>query len=174
MNEVIIQNWNNKVNDNSTIYHLGDVGFGNYENILKRLKGNIILIKGNHDKKLKSSIKKYFKEIVKSKLLFLKKKKISIFISHYPVYLWENMEYNGYHLHGHSHNLLHRDSKTMDVGVDTNNFELYSLEEVLDILVKKLNNDIWVKKLAGFSKEDYSKHKKLSLQRTGNIDYEVI
>lgn len=53
MGETLIQRWNSVVHANDTVYHIGDFVFGNYkqwESILKRLKGNIILIQGNHDR----------------------------------------------------------------------------------------------------------------------------
>jgi len=53
MEEKIIENWNNKVNDDDIVYVLGDFALGMDEhrlnNIISRLKGNIKLIIGNHD-----------------------------------------------------------------------------------------------------------------------------
>jgi len=52
MDNKIIQNWNKTVSKKDTVFFLGDfcVG-GNFENYRKKLNGNIIFIKGNHDKK---------------------------------------------------------------------------------------------------------------------------
>lgn len=50
MNETMIQLWNSRVTQNDNVYILGDVGFGNVDNILRRLNGNKYLIRGNHDK----------------------------------------------------------------------------------------------------------------------------
>lgn len=52
MNKRIIDNWNKIVKKNDNVYILGDFAFGSKEEITKlcnRLKGNKILIKGNHD-----------------------------------------------------------------------------------------------------------------------------
>ena len=52
MNEVIINNWNNKVSIEDTVYVLGDLSMGEVKNsipLIKRLNGKIILIRGNHD-----------------------------------------------------------------------------------------------------------------------------
>ena len=52
MNETIIANWNKVVTDEDTIYVLGDFFMGMLDKIdaiLPRLKGKIILIRGNHD-----------------------------------------------------------------------------------------------------------------------------
>ena len=54
MNEYIINKWNSVVNENDVVYHLGDVGFGNTEELKQlvgRLNGTKILIRGNHDYK---------------------------------------------------------------------------------------------------------------------------
>ena len=55
MNEYMIKQWNNTVKEEDTIFHLGDLG-RHCENIKKRLKGNIIWVKGNHDKPSHSPI----------------------------------------------------------------------------------------------------------------------
>jgi len=60
MNEELISRWNNVVSIKDTVFHLGDMGFtyGQYGSdtqdlptIISRLNGNIILLKGNHDKR---------------------------------------------------------------------------------------------------------------------------
>lgn len=61
MNETLISNWNETVNPEDLVYHIGDFGFLNseeYEDMLKRLNGHVVLIQGNHDKqnKVKSYI----------------------------------------------------------------------------------------------------------------------
>jgi calcineurin-like phosphoesterase family protein len=55
--ELMIYNWNNKVNNNDTVLHLGDLSmastkdFNSIANIMLRLHGKIKLIMGNHDNK---------------------------------------------------------------------------------------------------------------------------
>ena len=51
MNSVIINQWNSAVAPGDTVYHLGDVFIGKrgHLQLLSRLNGNIIFIKGNHD-----------------------------------------------------------------------------------------------------------------------------
>ncbi|GAG15408.1 unnamed protein product, partial [marine sediment metagenome] len=52
MNEGLIKNWNSVVETSDIVYHLGDFGFGStpiLRELLDRLNGNVILIKGNHD-----------------------------------------------------------------------------------------------------------------------------
>jgi calcineurin-like phosphoesterase family protein len=63
MNEVIITNWNNRVKDGDTVFHNGDFCFKNSaggkagegmthkaEYYTNKLNGNIVFIKGNHDR----------------------------------------------------------------------------------------------------------------------------
>lgn len=56
MNEIIIRNWNERIQPNDLVYHLGDFGLFSKgrepQDILNRLNGNIHLIKGNHDSKI--------------------------------------------------------------------------------------------------------------------------
>ena len=54
MDEVMINNWNNKVGPDDLIFHLGDFAFGGSElwnSILPKLNGHKVLIISNHDRK---------------------------------------------------------------------------------------------------------------------------
>ncbi len=99
MNEEMIKRWNAKVCKNDIVFHLGDFCFGD-ENKIKeiraRLNGNIILIRGNHDKKITSDMGfTIFEEPITlgNKIL-----------SHYPL---EDIPEGFINIHGHIH---HRDS----------------------------------------------------------------
>ena len=53
MDNIMTEKWNNKVGKDDLVIHLGDFALGNKDKvgeIRKRLNGNIILIKGNHDR----------------------------------------------------------------------------------------------------------------------------
>ena len=62
MNKVLIENWNRVVKDADVIYHLGDFALYDEEELFNKLNGNIILIRGNHDRKSASYYEKIFKE----------------------------------------------------------------------------------------------------------------
>src|SRR5581483_5246031 len=52
MREMLIKNWNDTVTPSDTVYHLGDVAFLGTtatREIVNRLNGRKILIRGNHD-----------------------------------------------------------------------------------------------------------------------------
>ena len=65
MNEVMIENWNNMVKAGDKIYHLGDVSFRSMtlDEIMPRLNGTKVLIKGNHDRQQLTRYAKYFKDV---------------------------------------------------------------------------------------------------------------
>jgi calcineurin-like phosphoesterase family protein len=151
MNEALIQRWNELVKDNDCVYHLGDFCISRdpkrWAQFLHRLNGKIHLVRGNHDynkpvnniinepgisKKL-IWIKDYYK------LLIGNKEKQSIILMHYALRVWDRSHHGSMHCHGHSHGELPEDSvaRSMDVGVDTNNYYPYSYEEVRDKLLKK-------------------------------------
>lgn len=52
-NQLIINNWINTVGEDDIVIHLGDVIWGNQDqlkSVMGQLTGNIILVRGNHDK----------------------------------------------------------------------------------------------------------------------------
>ena len=49
--EYMIDTWNDTVRDNDEVLHLGDFAFKDNYKIAEKLKGNITLLIGNHDKK---------------------------------------------------------------------------------------------------------------------------
>ena len=63
--ELMIENWNRLVGPKDRIYHLGDVTYKckNRDEIMQRLNGEKILIKGNHDRDQLGWYMKYFKDI---------------------------------------------------------------------------------------------------------------
>jgi calcineurin-like phosphoesterase family protein len=139
----LINNWNSIVNQNDTIYHLGDFALGHEEHILsiiKRLNGNKVLIQGNHDKH-GERVKKCFMIIKDFLGIYIpyENKKLYIFLCHYPMMSWNRSCHGSLHLHGHVHGRLNektKDKRMLDVGVDSWNYIPVSLDDV----IKKLNN----------------------------------
>ena len=102
MNECIIERWNSIIKSKSDkVFVLGDFGFGNREylsKIIKRLRGNKVLILGNHDKR--KSYKYWldigFKEVYKYPIIY----NTHFLLSHEPL----QSVPNGYLcVHGHTH-----------------------------------------------------------------------
>jgi calcineurin-like phosphoesterase family protein len=64
MNQALIDNWNKVVGDDDLVLVLGDIGFGNREvlyPLIEQLKGYIVLLLGNHDRR---NTKAFWSEIV--------------------------------------------------------------------------------------------------------------
>lgn len=58
MDTEMIKRWNSTVSNNDTVFHLGDFGgWNNFSKMKKKLNGNIILIKGNHDPSSESIVR---------------------------------------------------------------------------------------------------------------------
>lgn len=111
----LVANWNHKVNNNDTVYILGDIArIGtNKDNeyacsVISRLKANKILIVGNHDiKGLKDNrIKQLFTEICDYKEITdnFNGMNHNIVLSHYPILFWNGQHKRYIHLYGHLHN----------------------------------------------------------------------
>lgn len=112
--EVLVQNWNAVVNNNDTVYILGDIGKlgSNAQNeyvcsVISRLKGKRILITGNHDiKGLKDNrVKQLFTEICDYKMIVdnFDGNNKAVVMSHYPILFWDKQHDGAIHLYGHLH-----------------------------------------------------------------------
>ena len=79
MDKTIINNWNSRVKDNDTVFHLGDFAYRNslsvnsYE---KYLNGKLILIRGNHDHNNNN------KTVIEHVMIYMGKR--NIFLTHDP------------------------------------------------------------------------------------------
>lgn len=149
MNDEIIRRWNEVIKPTDTLYFLGDFVFtrNNRRDEIYRIRyrincENIHFILGNHDK----TVRKFAKEFVEDKtflsvqdVLEVKDTTPRIFLSHYSHRVWPNNHYGTYHCFGHSHGSLPDDpsSLSFDVGVDTNNFYPYSLNDVCNRMSNK-------------------------------------
>ena len=155
MNECMVVNWNSKVKKGDKIYHLGDFAWGDaytYAKYKTYLNGQIFLIKGNHDY---SNVLKKLDGVfidVRDRYM-LKHDGHCIVLDHFPQYHWDRSHYNTFHCHGHTHGTLvdtyDNTGKILDVGVDTNNFFPYHVDEVIEIMKKKPNNINYLKRIQG-------------------------
>ena len=148
MDSELIRRWNSVVGKSDLVYHLGDFSFTGttrLKEILPQLNGGIVLIRGNHDKKM---FKKHSNELridgfLESKLSY--KMKLSngqsIMLSHYP-YKDSYQDYRDFSpeqlvneglplLHGHVHRTWKTQGKMINVGVDVWNFTPISEQEII-------------------------------------------
>ena len=107
MNEGLISNWNSVVKKEDFVFHLGDFAFGGSElwvNTLKRLNGNIVLIKGNHDaKNYRETFDKFF--VYTANELFITVGEQQILLNHYPLLTYAGIYRQNpvWQLFGHVH-----------------------------------------------------------------------
>lgn len=143
MNETLIKNINETVKPSDTLYVLGDLSYrgkkSDVEDMVRKIRcRNIILCKGNHDRRYDESI---FKELTDYKEICVNTNGTNnrlVTLMHYPIEDWKNRKHGSIHLHGHVHsngsyNDLMRDNGIYryDVGVDANNYRPVSLDEIL-------------------------------------------
>ncbi|WP_124115298.1 metallophosphoesterase family protein [Paenibacillus xylanexedens] len=119
MNKYLIEQWNNTVSSNDTVYHLGDLVFGGitrWESIIPRLNGKIHLAVGNHDNA--NAVKKmahHFEEV--ENMIVRKINKQHLFLFHYPIEI--GLTPNAYSIHGHIHSRPSNYVNQINVGIDS-------------------------------------------------------
>lgn len=122
--EWMISIWNSQVNPEDTVYHLGDFSFYKHYptvDVLKRLKGRKIFIKGNHDPDASMQSLKKDKLINDYKLYDeIKIRGLHAVLFHFNIRAWHKQGYGSIHLFGHSHgNLKDNFGLSLDVGIDS-------------------------------------------------------
>lgn len=155
MNESLIHNWNEVVPEDGVVIHLGDLATHLPREIIKdlvrRLNGTILLIKGNHDDiSLLRGVR--FREETGLQILgytwTIWLDGIKILLNHYPYLCYEG-EYDGvWQLFGHVHSGSVSDGFDIprlqyllpfqyDVGVDGNDYRPISFRRLQKILGTK-------------------------------------
>lgn len=155
MDAELIRRWNAKVAPGDLVYVLGDMVWKNTNNraygLIKSLNGQIILIKGNHDRFLKDpSTKKALagvKDYDDITVTLNDGRQARVILSHYFIPFYNGFRRNAIHLHGHSHNseeayfefviteLLRASGyplKIYNVGSMHWNYEPVTLDEILE------------------------------------------
>ena len=122
MHDYIRTKWNNKITNGDTVYILGDMSLrGQKENLISfvsTLKGQKVLVKGNHDDVFDYRYQQLFMEICDYKEVHdsFEGKNYDLVLSHYPIFSWKNMGRGWIHLYGHTHNSVEDELyiKTLD------------------------------------------------------------
>lgn len=127
--KTIIDNWNKVVGKNDRIFHLGDVcenmSFRELKNLISKLNGYKILIKGNHDHESNEYyLKAGFNEVYDDTYKYSE----NVFFSHFPLPIDGNYYIN---VHGH----LHQEKLTLknffNASVDVNFYRPIKLSIIL-------------------------------------------
>lgn len=160
MDAELIRRWNNKVAPGDLVYVLGDLIWktrdGDAPELLKQLNGQIILIKGNHDrfvnngaaKKCLAGVKDYDDIAVTLNDGVTRR----CILSHYFIPMYNGHRYGAIHLHGHSHN-TEEAKEELEIAAELNkrgykneiynvgcmywNYEPVTLDEILAAKVNK-------------------------------------
>ena len=150
MNGAIVENWNETVNAEDDVYLLGDVMLGNNEyglTCLKQLKGNIHIIRGNHDTNTRMELyNKCWNVVEITEGQFLKYKDYHFYLSHFPT-ITSNLEKSPnpkehiLNLYGHTHSKdkFYNDIPFMyNVAVDAHNCYPVEIEQIIMDIKEKV------------------------------------
>lgn len=144
MVDTLIDRHNRKVENNPHLLtlHAGDMFWrtmltDDIESILKRLHGRHAFLWGNHDEALERSL--YLQSLFQfhSHVHVQNVAGHRLTVNHYAQRTWDGSHKGHWHVFGHSHGKLERESfnsgvlgKSFDIGVDSNRFEPWSMAEI--------------------------------------------
>ena len=97
MDEFMVKAWNERVRPNDKVYHLGDVVINRKAlGIMRRLNGDKVLIRGNHDIFRDDDYREHFRELRAYHVMN------GMILSHIPIHS-ESLGRFGVNIHGHLH-----------------------------------------------------------------------
>lgn len=147
MNTVLIENINERVKQNDTLYILGDLSFriplSQANELIQKIHcRNRYPLMGNHDKNYDSSLFKGIYDFKKVNMISSDQVNYDISLMHYPMMEWPRSRHGSVHFHGHIHSRGSDYNKRMkqegirryDVGVDANEYRPVSLDEILEFM----------------------------------------
>lgn len=115
--ETIFKNYKKLIKKRDTVYFMGDICFDkSYLDRIKELRGNKILVLGNHDSQFIDT--KDFVQVF-DKVIAIKNYK-GAWLVHFPVHPDELR--HKYCVHGHTHNIMISDSRYFNTCVDVNDY----------------------------------------------------
>ena len=150
MDETLIARWNQRVGPEDTVYHLGDLTLGTAEQaqrVIARLNGTIMILGDpyHHDGRWlqwRQGMQPDIRSASDRSLIILSPihlfhcehpwggKRLSVVLSHFPMFSWHKMHHGSWHLFGHSHGRTRRGLLCLDVGVDCWGYAPVSLDEI--------------------------------------------
>jgi calcineurin-like phosphoesterase family protein len=134
MHELMVKNWNDNVQPNDYVYHLGDVTFQYhrpFQDLMWSLNGDKRLIVGNHDKLKQEGLLKHFSKI----MLWHGFKEEDFTASHLPLRL-EGLRDGHFNVHGHTHETCMEDPHYLNVSVEVRNYTPVHLDTLLEEIKK--------------------------------------
>lgn len=148
MDRCLIERWNSKVQEDDTVYLVGDIVWDKRKvpYYMEQLRGRKILISsGNHDAGWAN--KEAFAPYFEARIPYLETKLCGhiVTLCHYPLLEWKDSREEsptkkpGYLVHGHIHNRVSEEYRSLylqphalNAGVDVNGYEPVTLEELLE------------------------------------------
>lgn len=127
-------NW---VHDDDTVVYGGDVSFHDLQHtrdLLRRLPGYKILVRGNHDGTIAHCLKMGFDMVVDSLHLEIAGHKVTVV--HKPI----KPGPGEYVIHGHTHDKLRKGGRFIHVGVDAWNFRPVLMSEVENLIKESVES----------------------------------
>ncbi len=142
MDAALVAAWNAMVAPGDTVYHLGDFCFRNPRSAadyLAELNGEVHLVFGNHDGATLQRHTGSFASIRTISEIVIGGK--TIVLCHYPMREWHGCWRGAWHLFGHVHGRLNHEplGYSLDVGVNSNNFRPWRLEEIEALFAEREN-----------------------------------
>lgn len=130
MDEALVANWNSVVQDQDRVYLLGDVVMNRKAlPILYRLKGRLVLVKGNHDICKLNEYTPYFDDI-RAYVVQKDQDGNKVILSHIPIHP-DSVGRFGTNIHGHLHANSINDDRYICVSVEQINYTPILLSEAL-------------------------------------------
>lgn len=150
MNKAIIENWNSIIKEEDTVYILGDLMLGDNEEgieLVKQLRGNIIVILGNHDTDKRIEYYNNCNNIVDIKFADrIRKGKYIFYLSHYPTYVNNKNDKPVWCLSGHTHSkeIFQKEFPcNYNVSIDAHDNKPVYIEDI----IKDIKNNYSIKKM---------------------------
>ena len=135
LNKILIENWNNTVTKDDTVYILGDFGDLSYA---KFLNGKKVFIKGNYERDYYTDeqLKQYFDVVCPTKVMYLpvnyEGKLYHLQLTHEPMNLsGEPMTDDTIGIFGHVHKLCMVKRYGINVGTDCHHFTPIDIDTIL-------------------------------------------
>lgn len=151
MNAAIVERWNSVVKPEDTVYHLGDAMLNDNalgSELLEKLNGHIIMIRGNHDTNNRLLVYESLKNVDACGKWadLIKCGKYTFYLSHFPTNT-SNLEKDAHlsqhiiNLYGHTHQKtnFYSDIPYMyHVGMDSHNCYPVSVDQIIEDIKAKI------------------------------------
>ena len=151
MNAAIVERWNSVVKPEDTVYHLGDAMLNDNtlgSELIEKLNGHIIMIRGNHDTNNRLLIYEGLKNVDDCGKWadLVKCGKYTFYLSHFPTNT-SNLEKDAHlsqhiiNLYGHTHqktNFYNDIPYMYHVGVDSHNCYPVSVDQIIEDIKEKI------------------------------------